>query len=87
MGHVRLGELPRTRKWEQVVGIIGAGANTAKLATATLNAAKQNLGIAVNDEGVVQTIWLLTQDRNGNTRLTNAIGRVNVSAILGVFYS
>lgn len=61
MGHIRLGELPRTRKWAQVVGLIGAGASTAQVATATINAAEKGLGVAVKDKGVVETIWLLTQ--------------------------
>jgi hypothetical protein len=61
MGHVRLGDLPRTRKWGQVVGLIGAGAGTPQVATATINAAEKGLGVAVKDKGVVETIWLLTQ--------------------------
>lgn len=61
MGHVRLGELPRTRRWVQVVGLIGAGANTAQVAAATITAAENGLGIVVKDKGVIETIWLLTQ--------------------------
>lgn len=61
MGHVRLGDLPRTRKWGQVVGLIGAGAGTPQVASATINAAEKGLGVAVKDKGVVETIWLLTQ--------------------------
>lgn len=61
MGHVRLGDLPRTRKWGQVGGLIGAGAGTPQVATATINAAEKELGVAVKDKGVVETIWLLTQ--------------------------
>lgn len=29
MGHIRLGNLPRTRKWQQVVALIEGGAGTA----------------------------------------------------------
>lgn len=61
MGHIRLGELPRTRKWTQVVGLIRSGAGTAQVANATITAAERGLGCAANDHGVVETIWLLTQ--------------------------
>jgi hypothetical protein len=61
MGHIRLGDLPRTRKWSQVVGLIEGGAGTAQIATATINAAEKAFGIAAKDKGVVETIWLLTK--------------------------
>jgi restriction endonuclease S subunit len=38
MGHTRLGRLPRTRKWQDVIGLIGAGVATADIAAATLEA-------------------------------------------------
>ena len=43
MGHMRLGDLPRTRKWQQVVGLIEGGAGTAQLANATISAAERGL--------------------------------------------
>ncbi len=61
MGHLRLGELPRTRKWQQVVGLIEGGAGTAQIANATISAAEKGLNLAGNDEGLVETIYLLTQ--------------------------
>lgn len=61
MGHLRLGELPRTRKWQQVVGLIEGGAGTAQVANATILAAEAGLKDAGNDQGLVETIWLLTQ--------------------------
>jgi hypothetical protein len=61
MGHVRLGSLPRTRKWNQVVGLIEGGAGTVQIANATITAAEKQLGFAARDSGVVETIWLLTQ--------------------------
>ncbi len=59
MGHIRLGDLPRTRKWGQVVALIGGGAGTAQVANATINAADAGLGFAAKDKGVVETIWLM----------------------------
>ena len=64
MGHIRLGSLPRTRKWVQVVGLIGGGAGTAQVANATISAAEKGLGLAVRDKGVVEAVWLLIQLQN-----------------------
>lgn len=61
MGHVRLGPLPRTRAWNQVVALIDGGAGAAQLANATLTAAEKGLSRAAEDNGLVETIWLLTQ--------------------------
>ena len=61
MGHTRLGELPRTRKWREVVGLIQGEAGTAQIANATISAAERGLNLAAEDSGLVETIWLLTQ--------------------------
>lgn len=61
MGHVRLGNLPRTRKWQEVVGLIEGGAGTAQVANATTTAAEKGLNLAAKDKGLVETVWLLTQ--------------------------
>ena len=61
MGHIRLGNLPRTRKWQQVVALIEGGAGTAQIANATITAAEQGIKLAAEDKGLVETIWLLTQ--------------------------
>lgn len=61
MGHVRLGDLPRTHKWQEVVGLIEGGAGSAQVANATITAAERGLNLAARDKGLVETIWLLTQ--------------------------
>jgi len=61
MGHVRLGNLPRTRKWQEVVGLIEGGAGSAQVANATITAAERGLNLASEDKGLVETLWLLTQ--------------------------
>jgi len=61
MGHIRLGSLPRTRKWRQVVGLIEGGAGTAQVANATMSAAEEGLRLAGRDKGLIETVWLLTQ--------------------------
>ena len=61
MGHIRLGNLPRTRKWQQVVALIEGGARAPQIATATINAAEKALELAAKDKGLVETVWLLTK--------------------------
>ena len=41
MGHIRLGQLPRSRKWRDVVELVAAGADVAQVASATINAADE----------------------------------------------
>ena len=61
MGHTRLGNLPRTRKWQEVVALIEGGAGCAQVANATITAAERGLNLAAEDKGLVETLWLLTQ--------------------------
>jgi hypothetical protein len=61
MGHIRLGTLPRTRKWIQVLDLIGGGAGTPDVAAATMDASQRGLISAAKDPGLVYTVWLLTQ--------------------------
>ena len=39
MGHIRLGQLPRTRKWRDVVELVAVGADVSQVANATIRAA------------------------------------------------
>jgi hypothetical protein len=59
MGHIRLGTLPRTRKWRQIIELIAGGASAAQLAIATTNAVTKELSSAARDPGVVEAVWLL----------------------------
>ena len=43
MGHTRLGRLPGTRQWQEVVGLVGTGADPADIAAKTLKASKLGL--------------------------------------------
>jgi hypothetical protein len=58
MGHIRLGALPRTRKWAEVVALIACGAGAVQVANAAIRAAERDLGRAKDEAEVV---WLLTQ--------------------------
>lgn len=61
MGHIRLGRLPRTYKWRQVIDLIGNGAPTPPIAAATLDAAKRGLANVSKDPALIYSIFLLTQ--------------------------
>ena len=72
LGHTRLGPLPKTRSWSQVVeSLTGSGlggyavSSSASrvniIAAETLKAARSTLARASNDPGVRYTFYLLTQ--------------------------
>ena len=61
MGHVRLGRLPATRKWNDVVALLGEGAPVGDIAGASAEAAEASLAAARNDPAVLRAFWLLTQ--------------------------
>lgn len=48
MGHVRLGSLPRSRAWKEVVGLITAGADVSQIANATIRAADKAFTFVLN---------------------------------------
>lgn len=59
MGHVLLGDIPRTRPWQKVVGLLRGGAGAAQVANATVRAAEEALRFAGTDPGVIESTWLL----------------------------
>ena len=59
MGHVHLAPLPRTRKWKQIVELIEGGAAAGQIATATVKATEGGFKSAPNDDGVLESYWLL----------------------------
>lgn len=61
MGHTRLGTLPRTKAWREVVGLIAAGADVETVAKATITAADKAFSGVFDDRGYNQAVWLLTQ--------------------------
>lgn len=61
MGHIRFGRLPRTHRWEQVIGLLGAGAPVGDVAAASAKAAETALDAASSDPALVHAFWLLTQ--------------------------
>lgn len=62
MGHTRLGwELPRTRKWQEVVSLIAMGAHASQVANAVIRAAERGMHLASDHAALVEAFWILTQ--------------------------
>jgi len=61
MGHVRLGTLPMTRSWQQVVDLLDTRADVMEIAAATSAAARSGFEQANGDPALVESFWLLTQ--------------------------
>ena len=50
MGHIRLGLLPRTRAWKEVIALIAAGADVPQVANATITAAEKAFSFVMNPD-------------------------------------
>jgi hypothetical protein len=61
MGHKRLGTLPRTKNWQQVVDSFAGGGSVGEIAAASSVAAEGALHRALDDPALIQSFWLLTQ--------------------------
>jgi hypothetical protein len=61
MGHSRIGTLPKTREWREVVDFIANGANVAAVADKALVAAQKALLTTKGDLGFREAVHLLAQ--------------------------
>jgi hypothetical protein len=61
VGHIRLGVLPRSRKWQQVVEQLRLGADASAAAASAAGAAEASLQGASHDPAFLHSFWLLTQ--------------------------
>lgn len=71
MGHTRLGKLPKSRKWQDLVrriagtgtsgGVLSATSYVEVIAAQTLEASRAGLDNAKHDSGVLYAFFLLTQ--------------------------
>ena len=59
MGHIRLGRLPKTHRWREVVSLLELPASTAELAGTTARAAELRLGELSRDAAFGYPLWLL----------------------------
>ncbi len=62
MGHLRLGRLPKTRRWNAVMNLLDAmPSDTAGVARAIVEAADDHLAQLGSDETLTYCFWLLTR--------------------------
>jgi hypothetical protein len=61
MGHIRIGALPATRRWKDVVGLVADGAEASRVAEATTHAWQLAFDKVRNDAGFREAVFLLTQ--------------------------
>jgi len=61
VGHSRVGKLPATLRWNQVIALIANGAGAPEISAASALAAERSLADASNDAAVRYAVWLLTQ--------------------------
>ncbi len=59
MGHNRLGNLPRTKKWKEVIDLVDGGGSSAAVADATLDAAYDGFLVGAADPTLVHAVFLL----------------------------
>jgi hypothetical protein len=61
MGHIRLGKLPASQKWRDVVALLDArgGPLVSSLAAAVEHAADRAFDSALGDPGFIEALWLL----------------------------
>lgn len=62
MGHIRLPSLPKTKRWREVVALLGSPAGSAAaVASATLDAIDKRFVENGLDAGLVRIVWLLAK--------------------------
>jgi hypothetical protein len=61
MGHLRLGRLPTSRDWRQVVALLKQSAPLDAIAAGASTAAERDLDAAASDPGFTRACWLLAQ--------------------------
>ena len=61
MGHHRLGQLPASKRWLEVVSELRSGADLSVVAASAARAAESSLKGASNDPAFLHAFWLLTQ--------------------------
>ncbi len=80
MGHLRLGHLPRTHRWKQVIALIEDGADLPELAEASFHAAQTGLSRVPSDAGFLSVlnaiIGLAAASREKDLR--SALGRAGI---------
>lgn len=84
MGHVRLGQLPRTHTWHQVVAALDVpGPNGARVAAATARGADARIRRLKDDAGLAYCFWLLARMASAARRpdFVDALGDLGLAAL------
>ena len=61
MGHSRIGTLPATKQWKDVISLIATGANEAQIADAVMVATGKTFARVRDDAGFRESIRLILQ--------------------------
>jgi hypothetical protein len=99
VGHTRLGNLPKSQKWRDLIdriagsrvsgGVLSAASYVEAIAAQTLEASKKGLENAKSDSGVLYTFYLLTQvtlaSRSANWENALAVHGIQLASDSTVF--
>jgi hypothetical protein len=61
MGHIRIGTLPKTRRWKDVIGLIAEGVEAGRVAEAVTHAWEHAFNAVRDDVGFREAVYLLMQ--------------------------
>jgi hypothetical protein len=81
VGHVRLGKLPATRKWRDIVALLGDDhPSIPHLAYAVEDAADRSFPAALNDPGFIEALWLMLKIPQAATSraFSNALAKLGI---------
>lgn len=77
MGHIRIGRLPKIRKWRQVISLLNSPSTSPReIARATAEAAEDFFAKRKSDPALAYSYWLLTQIANC-ARSENFVSELN----------
>ncbi len=72
MGHIRLGRLPKTLAWRDVIGLLDTEPDdAASIASATVRAADSRLRKLASDPSLAFSVWLLVRAMTAARRTTS----------------
>ncbi len=83
MGHIRLGRLPKTQNWQDLVGLLSVpGPDPARVAAATARGAHLRLRRLSTDTSLTYCFWLLTRLASAARRpdFVDALGDLGLEA-------
>jgi len=89
MGHTKLGALPKSKKWIEVINLIDSDTDLSEIALAVLKASEKAFDKIPFDRGLILTYWLMTQiplaaKKEDFTKALNLID-IHVSKEPGIF--